>query len=171
MLCCSSSAGIIVPETLHNGIPQGPITRDQHLFRHPNPHLIEDEIAAAEISQIEIGRLIDGCRVFLKPIQEHGTCVQVPLSAASTAPRIGFPYVDGRLKPLTVSCHQFGIGSKVAQVIDGVNTRTLKRLGWQMFRLLLLQCVRSVCGEMSLVERIVRRDFPHLPLITAHVRT
>lgn len=59
---------IVVAEAIDDKVPDRAIPRDQHPLGHSDPDIIKNEKSAAEVTQVEVGGLRDGVRVFPQPV-------------------------------------------------------------------------------------------------------
>lgn len=136
MLSRAAFSRIVVAEAINHDIPEWAIPRDQHPFRHPNPHIVEDEVAATEVAHVEVFGLCHRGRVFSQPVRERGASGCVPITAAPTALGIGLADVYRCFHPLAIDFRKRSVCVKVAEIIYGVNARALERLRRKRLRFL-----------------------------------
>ena len=70
----ASPAGCVVPKTVDNSIPDGMEVGYQELLGECNPYGHDDKVAAGEVSDAEVLRLVNGLRMFI----EAFACGSVP---------------------------------------------------------------------------------------------
>lgn len=63
---------VVIPESVHDHIPDRPEPVDEHSFGEWNPDVVGDEVAALEVRELEVLRLRDGTRVLSDTAEQDG---------------------------------------------------------------------------------------------------
>lgn len=130
LLLVPTLARIVIAKPVDYSIPDWHELADHHGFAKGNPDIIDDEIAALEIRQIQVLGLLDGLCMLTQAIVEHLPWGNVQTEA--TLPGAGgdcLADVDGNGEfVVAVSLRNRLVRLELANVVDGVNTSPAERV-------------------------------------------